>query len=309
LTAGESLVVYRDGQLLATLSPTSTSWSFTDPGATDGTHQYSVRVEDGAGHVGSYSASFGLTIDTVAPDELVTVTGASTGSSGTSAAQSISGTTTGTLISGTVSSSLEAGEVLVVFRDGVSVGTGTISNGVWNFADDIGPGSYHYTAQVQDAAGNTGLMSNTYLSTGGVNLLTGTAKSDILVGTAGNDSISGVPSTGSRIGKGTIDVLTGNGGADVFVLGDSRGRFYDDGSARNPGKSDYARITDFVTGDKLQLKGSAGDYLQSATTVSGFSGTGIYYDTNHNHVFDKYDELIALLQNHGPISSSDMLFV
>jgi hypothetical protein len=309
LTAGESLVVYRDGQLLATLSPTSTSWSFTDPGATDGTHQYSVRVEDSAGHVGGYSASFGLTIDTVAPDELVTVTGASAGSSGTSAAQSISGTTTGTLISGTVSSALEAGEVLVVFRDGVSVGTGTVSNGVWTFADDVGSGSYHYTAQVQDAAGNTGLMSNTYLSTGGVNLLTGTAKSDVIVGTAGDDRISGVPSTGSRIGKGTIDVLTGNGGADVFVLGDSRGRFYDDGSARNPGKSDYARITDFVTGDKLQLKGSAGDYLQSATTVSGFSGTGIYYDTNHNHVFDKYDELIALLQNHGPISSSDMLFV
>jgi hypothetical protein len=308
LAAGQLLVVYRDGQRLMTLSPTSSSWSFTDPGANDGTHQYTVRVEDGAGHVGSYSASFGLTIDTVAPDELVQITGANTGASGTTAL-SFGATTASTLISGTISSSLHTGEVLVVFRDGVSVGTGTVSNGVWTFADNVGPGSYNYTAQVQDAAGNLGHMSNPYLTSGGMNVLTGTIRSDVIVGTDGSDRLSGVPDTGSKIGKGTIDVLTGAGGADLFVLGDSRGRFYDDGSSRNPGKSDYARITDFSAGDKLQLKGAVGDYLQGTTSVNGFSGTGVYYDTNHNHVLDKYDELIALVQNHGPLDPSDMLFV
>jgi hypothetical protein len=47
------------------------------------------------------------------------------------------------------------------------------------------------------------------------------------------DLISGVGT--AKLGKGTIDTLTGGAGDDVFVLGDSRGRFYDDGSARSSG--------------------------------------------------------------------------
>jgi hypothetical protein len=96
----------------------------------------------------------------------------------------------------------------------------------------------------------------------------------------------------------------------VFVLGDSRGRFYDDGTARSSGSSDYARITDFSTGDKLQLKGSAAEYLQSwINNLNGLSGTGIYHDSNGNGVLDSRDELIALVQNAGPLDPSSFIFV
>jgi Ca2+-binding RTX toxin-like protein len=112
------------------------------------------------------------------------------------------------------------------------------------------------------------------------------------------------------LGKGTIDILTGGGGSDLFVLGDARGRFYDDGSSRSAGTADYARITDFAAGDKLQLKGSPADYLQSwVQSLDGASGTGIYHDSNGNGSLDNRDELIALVQNHGPIDPSNFLFV
>src|SRR5690606_36381594 len=89
----------------------------------------------------------------------------------------------------------------------------------------------------------------------------GTAGSDTLAGGDGPDTICGVPLTGNKLGHGTVDVLTGGAGADLFVLGDARGAFYDDGRADTAGMNNYARITDFEAGDKLQLAGSAGDYF------------------------------------------------
>jgi hypothetical protein len=81
-------------------------------------------------------------------------------------------------------------------------------------------------------------------------------------------------------------------------------------TARSSGSSDYARITDFSTGDKLQLKGSAAEYLQSwINNLNGFSGTGIYHDSNGNGVLDSRDELIALVQNAGPLDPSSFIFV
>jgi Ca2+-binding RTX toxin-like protein len=152
-------------------------------------------------------------------------------------------------------------------------------------------------------------MSSALAVTLGVNEVGGTTRNDVLVGTAGKDLISGV-GAGAKLGKGTIDALTGGSGDDVFVLGDSRGRFYDDGSARSSGTSDFARITDFGAGDKLQLKGVAGDYLQGwINNLQGFSGTGIYHDSNDNGVLDSRDELIALVQGHGPLDTASFLYI
>jgi hypothetical protein len=91
--------------------------------------------------------------------------------------------------------------------------------------------------------------------------------------------------------------LSGNGGSDLFVLGDNgRGRYYDNGSKLSSGTSDYALIKDFGADDKLQLDGLASNYLQRAITLNGVDGMGIYHDTNGNGAFDSRDELIALLQ-------------
>lgn len=130
----------------------------------------------------------------------------------------------------------------------------------------------------------------------------GTSKSDTIIGTPGDDRIWGVPATGTALGKGTVDSLTGNGGNDIFMLGDGRGRFYDDGKPRTAGTSDYALIKDFDTDDQIHVAGAQGDYFQSMTTLNGVTGAGLYYDTNNNNVLDNKDELIALIQGSQTVS-------
>jgi hypothetical protein len=312
LGSGQKLSILRDGQLIGQVSPTSTNWTFTDPGAGNGKHDYVVKVVDALGQSGTASAAFSLTVDTVAPTQSVSVTGAAaTESTSTLFAKttSVASSVASTKVSGTVAGALAADEILIVYRDGVRIGAALVTDDKWSFNDNVASGTYKYSALVQDTAGNVGQMSSALAVTLGVNEVEGTTRNDVLVGTAGKDLISGV-GAGTKLGKGTIDALTGGSGDDVFVLGDSRGRFYDDGSARSSGTSDFARITDFGSGDKLQLKGAAGDYLQGwINNLQGFSGTGIYHDSNNNGVLDSRDELIALVQSHGPLDTASFLYV
>jgi subtilisin family serine protease len=142
-------------------------------------------------------------------------------------------------------------------------------------------------------------------------ILWGTTGNDTITGGNGNDRISGVLASGttaSAMGAGQIDVLTGSSGADVFVLGDSRGVFYDDRSSGNLGTADFARIKDFTTGDdKLQLRNA--NYL---ATVSS-SNLSLYWDRNGNGQLDTggriRDELIALLEGVSSLSGSDIILV
>ena len=103
----------------------------------------------------------------------------------------------------------------------------------------------------------------------------------------------------------------GGAGDDIFVLGDSAWPLLRRWQLPVLGlRTTSRRITDFGGGDKIQLKGSAGDYLQGwINNLQGFSGTGIYHDTNGNGVLDSRDELIALVQNHGPLDPSSFLYV
>lgn len=139
----------------------------------------------------------------------------------------------------------------------------------------------------------------------------GTTGSDTVTGTTGNDRISGVPATGTHKGVGTIDTLIGNGGADIFVLGDnSRGRHYDDAKARSQGTADYALVKGFGADDKLELDGTAANYLQKAISLNGASGMGIFHDSNANGIYDSRDELIALIEGvSAPIDQSQFIFV
>lgn len=120
--------------------------------------------------------------------------------------------------------------------------------------------------------------------------------------------IWGVPASGTSIGRGTIDRLTGNGGDDIFVLGDSRGVFYNDGNPRSAGTSDYALVTDFGPGDKLQVAGTQDDYFQQMITLNGVTGAGVYYDTNNNGVLDGRDELIALVQGNQTVDPAAFIY-
>ena len=136
----------------------------------------------------------------------------------------------------------------------------------------------------------------------------GTTGSDRLIGTSGNDTISGVPQSGTHLGRGTIDALTGGAGNDIFVLGDARGAFYNDGNARNAGTGDYARIMDFQMGDKIQLSDDVGTYLLRSVKIGGFTGIGIYADTDRNARFGNSDELVGHVVNVSSLAGSDFLF-
>lgn len=313
LASGQFLAVLRDGQAIGQASTSLTSWSYTDPGAADGTHSYVVRVQDGAGHTGTSSTAFTLAIDATAPRQQVGIT-AAVDDAGYSTGTLANGAVTddfSPLLRGSISAALGSGESLVIYRDGARDGVATVANGSWTFAEpNLSGGVHSYTARVEDAAGNAGASSAAFtLSIEPVHIVTGTIRSDVLIGTAAADRLSGVPDSGSNLGKGTIDVLTGGSGSDLFVLGDARGRFYDDGKGSSSGMTDYARITDFGSDDKIQLKGVAANYFQSQVTVNGVSGDGIFHDSNGNGIFDARDELIGLVQNHGALDASSFIFV
>ena len=111
------------------------------------------------------------------------------------------------------------------------------------------------------------------------------------------------------MGAGQIDQLTGLEGADVFVLGDKRGVFYNDRITSSLGSGDYAMIRDFRRGvDKLQL--AAGfSYLYTASR----NRVSLYWDVNNNGRLNSSgssrDELIAVLSGITSLSGSDLIGV
>ena len=116
-------------------------------------------------------------------------------------------------------------------------------------------------------------MGTTETPTTAGQTLNGTASSDTIMGTNFADILSGVPAAGPDLGNGTIDVLYGRAGADVFILGDARGAFYDDGDASSAGTNDFALIADFASGDKIQL--ASGNYFLVTTTLRAASAAPV----------------------------------
>ena len=220
-------------------------------------------------------------------------------------------------LTGTISSALEAGESLAVYRDGLRVGTAswTTSKGVtnWTFTEgkNVSDGQHSWTVRVEDVSGATGVSSSAFTATiyTGPTRITGTSASDRLLGTADADLIMGIPAADSRLGAGTVDRMTGGAGRDIFVLGDARGVFYDDGNAATGGRGDYAVITDFVRGtDKLQLSDDPVIYIAARTQIGADRGLGIYVDGNVNGRLDASDELIAILSGVTQLAGSDLIW-
>jgi Ca2+-binding RTX toxin-like protein len=134
-------------------------------------------------------------------------------------------------------------------------------------------------------------------SPAGIQTIMGTSGHDQLRGTAADEWLFGFAADDARLGRGSRDVMVGSGGKDVFVLGDARGVFYDDGRP-GAGRRDYAAIRDFEAGDRIQLAGSATDYVLR-TEHFGRKGIGLYLDSNSNGRWDKGDEFIAHIS--GPL--------
>lgn len=129
----------------------------------------------------------------------------------------------------------------------------------------------------------------------------GTSRGDYLIWNAGGgtgpDRITGVAPTGSLprdLGSGQVDRVNGGAGADLFLLADNRGIFYNDGR-NGAGLADYLWIVDFDPGqDKVQLLSNR-QYLIRDVTIDGTPFSELYLG-NGNPALDDGDELIARLQ-------------
>ncbi len=161
----------------------------------------------------------------------------------------------------------------------------------------------------------TGTPDNDTLNGGaGNDSLIGNKGNDSLNGGAGADTLIGINPTDANLGRGEIDVLTGGAGNDLFVLGDASGVFYNDGNTTTPGGGDYADITDFGNGDRIQLKGQASDYLLIPFTSPGLNGSFLFRNDGQGTGastggLDQFDEYIAFIQiqpGTAPLSLSNL---
>jgi hypothetical protein len=71
-----------------------------------------------------------------------------------------------------------------------------------------------------------------------------------------------------------VDRLQGAAGPDIFVLGDTQGPYYNDGTS-GLGTSDMAVISHFTAGDRIQLYGNSANYSLAAGFYSGVLGVRI----------------------------------
>ncbi|WP_413496491.1 Ig-like domain-containing protein, partial [Morganella psychrotolerans] len=165
--AGDVVAVYRDNVKVGVATVTGTTWTFSETAdLADGRHVYTAYVEDAAHNPGAASNSYEINVDTVAPDQTVTLTEILDNKDPVTGPVQNGGYTnddTPTL-HGTLSSALTGGEVLVIYRNGVKIGKGVISqDGLgWSYEDSgLASGSdYSYYAQVEDLAGNVSDKSN-----------------------------------------------------------------------------------------------------------------------------------------------------
>jgi hypothetical protein len=154
LQSGQALRVLRNGSAIGAATVSGTNWSFTEPGAPNGTHGYAARVEAGSAF-GPTSSAYRITVDTAAPTQTANVTQISDDISGNLAdGASTSDTTPG--VAGTLSAALGANESLQVLRNAAVVATLAPAGTSWSFAEPnaLAAGTYRYTARVADAAGN-----------------------------------------------------------------------------------------------------------------------------------------------------------
>jgi Ca2+-binding RTX toxin-like protein len=196
-----------------------------------------------------------------------------------------------------------------------NAGIATVIGGTGNDAFSTSAVAYTINARILGGAGNDvftggsgddtfrGEAGNDTIDAGsGNNVLFGGSENDSLKGGVGIDWLCGTDTT--ALGANEIDTLTGGGGAgtNTFQLGDSVNTYYD--TAKQGG--DFALITDFASGDKLQLKllngaATGNGYLVGAALYGalGSSNYYLYRDSNNNGALEDGDNLIAGIQTTG----------
>jgi Ca2+-binding RTX toxin-like protein len=106
--------------------------------------------------------------------------------------------------------------------------------------------------------------------------ITGGNGSDRVIGNNGNDILIGVDPDGDK-GMGERDILSGNAGADTFVLGDSFNVYYDDNAGTvADSAAGQAIITDFVLNQDIIELSNIGSYQLQETN----NGSTLIFETS-----------------------------
>lgn len=123
------------------------------------------------------------------------------------------------------------------------------------------------------------------------NTLLGNSVNNSLNGGDGNDLLQGTSAI--SVGANQIDTLTGSGGSDTFVLGDTSNLYYS--TAANG--ADYALITDFLAGtDKFQLNAGVNYVIGNALYGAvGAANCYLYHDADSDSIADSGENLIAAI--------------
>ena len=174
-----------------------------------------------------------------------------------------------------------------------SGGQDTIDGGSSNDNLDGGYGS----DRIIGGSGNDFISDDSLPDTvnNGNDSLIGGVGADTLAGGGGNDSLSGYGGDYFE-----IDKLSGQNGADNFVLASSDNLYYDR-SNKSGSDRDYAVIQDFDSSDVITLNGSESDYSlrsgelgnQSSTDSANDADTLIYFGDS---------ELIGVVEDNSGIS-------
>jgi len=153
------------------------------------------------------------------------------------------------------------------------------------------------------------ILRDTLIGGSGADSLYGDNFYDSLVGGIGADTLNGTSSTAK--GANEIDTLTGDGGNDLFVLGDTSNAYYNTAGLGG----DYAIITDYTAGDIFHLRdltsqfGTAtdapfqnvGGYVFGAArygvTGAGANNSYLFVDNDKNGTATQGDNLIAVIQS------------
>ena len=168
LGAGEVLEVSVDGISWSAATVIGTAWSVTDNASHGGNWTIGTRIADAAGNVGG-AASQGVILQ-AAPAQVVLVTAVADDVAPVSGNVANGGVTNDAapVVSGTISASLGANEVLAVYRNGIKVGTASVSGAAWSYADSglVDGASYSYTAVVENTVtAASGALSSAYIIT------------------------------------------------------------------------------------------------------------------------------------------------
>ncbi len=161
LLAGQSITILRGGTPVGTATAnTGTTWTYTDAPVGNATHSYTARVSQGPTFAGLQSAAYVITVDTVAPGIVPTITGIVDQFLGVVAPGGISSDDT-PVVTGSLPAALGAGESVQVLRNSSVIGTTVTTTTSWSYQDSVlaQGATYSYNARVIDAAGNTGTFS------------------------------------------------------------------------------------------------------------------------------------------------------